>query len=214
MVSTDQCAPPSPPPQPQPPPTQWVLYRQVLQMVMEWCFSFLLQVSLFLHFKRIIPALPRVRRAGVALRGLHRTPPPPEVESPPTRGWSVAEQGSVATAAQGHSHDTSAQRWTWGGNPLRTPMTFHRVFSFSPDSKLLLTTSADKTCKLWDVAEKTVTRYVRVAGRGFRRPSGGPPHAARPEEEMPCGWPPPPRSGWRASVSLAREMAVTHWKNL
>ena len=30
--------------------TQWVLYKQVLQMVMEWVFPFLLQVSLFLQF--------------------------------------------------------------------------------------------------------------------------------------------------------------------
>ena len=36
-------------------------------------FSFLLQVSLFLHFKRIIPALQRLRRAGVALFAQHKS---------------------------------------------------------------------------------------------------------------------------------------------
>ena len=51
--------------------TEWVLYKQVLQMVMEWCFLLLVlveivQVSLFLHFKRIIPALRHLRRVGVA----------------------------------------------------------------------------------------------------------------------------------------------------
>ena len=33
-------------------------------------FSFLLQVSLFMHFKRIIPAMRRLRRAGVAISRL------------------------------------------------------------------------------------------------------------------------------------------------
>ena len=61
-------------------------------MVMEWCFHFLLQVSLSLQLKRIIPAL---RRAGVALNGGFKfageheksripnegPPPPPEPEN-------------------------------------------------------------------------------------------------------------------------------------
>ena len=64
-MSTDKCAPPL-----NPTPTHsmgfWVLYRQVLLMVLEWWFL-LLQISLFVQFERIIPAL---RRAGVALRGI------------------------------------------------------------------------------------------------------------------------------------------------
>ena len=58
------CAFSPPPPPTQPPPTQWVLYTQVLQMGMEWHASFLLQVSLFLQFKRIIPALRRLSPSG------------------------------------------------------------------------------------------------------------------------------------------------------
>ena len=71
MVSTDQCAPPPLPPNPNPLP----LSGFCIGMYSKWSWngvcSFLLQVSLFLHFKRIIPALRRLqcalRHAGVAL---------------------------------------------------------------------------------------------------------------------------------------------------
>ena len=65
MVSTNQCAPPPPPN-----PNSLLLSGFCIGRYSKWSWngvsSFLLQVSLFLYFKRIIPAL---RRAGVALIG-------------------------------------------------------------------------------------------------------------------------------------------------
>ena len=77
------CTPPTP--LTQPPPTQWVLYRQVLQMVMKLLFFLLVASFTVFQFERIIPAslrglilpLQRLRCASVTLKRFKKALEPP-----------------------------------------------------------------------------------------------------------------------------------------